>query len=219
MTIRRTGSRAGSAVRFEAPVLAATPRPLSADELALEELRDEARRMGRGEGLAIARAEVDAAIAAQETIGRRLLAAAQLLEDAAADLRRRDAANLAALESEAVRFSAALAEEIVGAELRAVDAPVLAAVERCIGLVPDRGDLVVRVHPDDAATIEQTLTASRHAATRAVLTIADPAVEPGGCVVEVGACRVDGQLGGALERLRVALRTGSSQEAVDLLAR
>jgi len=219
MTIRRTGSRAGSAIRFEAPVLAATPRPLSADELAIEELRDEARRLGRGEGLAAARAEVDAAIAAHEAIGRRLLAAAELLEDAAADLRRRDAANLAALESEAVRFAAALAEEIVGAELRAVDAPVLDAVERCIGLAPDRGDIVVRVHPDDAGTIEQTLATSRHCATRSVLTLADPSIEPGGCIVEAGACRVDGQFGGALERLRVALRTGSPQEALDLLAR
>ena len=83
----------------------------------------------------------------------------------------------------------------------------------------DRGDIVVRVHPDDAGTIEQTLAASRHGATRSVLTLADPSIEPGGCIVEAGACRVDGQFGGALERLRVALRTGSPQEALDLLAR
>ena len=35
--------------------------------------------------------------------------------------------------------------------------------------------------------------------------IADPAVEPGGCILEVGDSRIDAQLGSALDRVRAAL--------------
>jgi flagellar assembly protein FliH len=40
---------------------------------------------------------------------------------------------------------------------------------------------------------------------RVVTLIGDPLVERAGAVVQVGACRIDGQLGPALERVRHAL--------------
>jgi len=36
--------------------------------------------------------------------------------------------------------------------------------------------------------------------------IADPSVEAGGCVVEAGPCRIDAQIGPAIERARALLR-------------
>jgi flagellar assembly protein FliH len=207
-----------AATRFEAPVLAPTARRQSADELEREHQRAEARRRGRAEGLAMARAEVEAAVAAQAAAARRLTIAAAALERAATDLAGRDAANLRLLEHEAVRLAATLAEEIVGAELRAVDEPVLEAIRRSISFLPDRGDLVVRVHPDDVATTSAALAAWPAVAMRAVVNVPDASIERGGCVLEVGPCRVDAQIGPALQRLRVALGAESSQEMVELLA-
>ncbi|MGD9705408.1 MAG: FliH/SctL family protein [Acidimicrobiia bacterium] len=217
--MRRTGTGIGTALRFEAPALAPMARRQSSDAIERDELRAEARRLGRSEGLAAARAEVEAAIAAQDAARLRLEHAAAALEAATADLDRRDAVQLRTLEREVVRFAAALAEEIVGAELRAVDEPVLGAIERSIGLVPDRGDLVVRVHPDDTAAATDAIAATCSSAMRSVITVADPTIERGGCILEVGTCRVDAQIGPALSRLSVVLGTGSSQDLAELLAR
>jgi flagellar assembly protein FliH len=56
---------------------------------------------------------------------------------------------------------------------------------------------VARLHPSDAAVLAE--------AEAGVTIIADPAVEPGGCILEVGESRIDAQLGPALDRVRAAL--------------
>jgi flagellar assembly protein FliH len=61
---------------------------------------------------------------------------------------------------------------------------------------------VARLHPADAAVLgDQPLAGSPGALT----IIPDPAIEPGGCLLEVGDSRIDAQLGSALDRVRSAL--------------
>ena len=56
-----------------------------------------------------------------------------------------------------------------------------------------------------------TCSASRPPSSRScpgsVRLVADPRVEPAGAVAETGVCRVDAQLGPALERVREVLRS------------
>ena len=96
-----------------------------------------------------------------------------------------------------------LAEEIVGRELRACDDVVLAAVERSLSLVPDRGDVVLRVNPDDLAIVLESTSSMGHRAGD-VQIVADAAVGRGGCVASCGALQVDAQLPAVFDRLRDA---------------
>src|SRR5436190_815966 len=59
--------------------------------------------------------------------------------------------------------------------------------------------------PGPAAEVDPALVASLGDVSGAVTVIADPAVEPGGCILEVGDSRIDAQLGSALDRVRAAL--------------
>ena len=62
---------------------------------------------------------------------------------------------------------------------------------------------VARLHPADASLLDASSLNS--AATGALTIIPDPAIEPGGCILEVGDSRIDAQLGPALDRVRSAL--------------
>ena len=55
----------------------------------------------------------------------------------------------------------------------------------------DDAVITARLHPDDVASLG--------AAPEAVAVIAAPAIEPGGCILEVGDSRIDAQLGSALD--------------------
>ena len=69
---------------------------------------------------------------------------------------------------------------------------------RALALAP-AGDAVVRLHPDDIATAGGDFA-------RDLTILADPTVEPGGCIVEIGACTIDAQISTALDRVREALQ-------------
>ncbi len=60
----------------------------------------------------------------------------------------------------------------------------------------------MRVHPDDVATLPDL---SGALAGGSVTVVADPTVEPGGCLAEAGDRTVDARLSTALERLREVL--------------
>lgn len=196
------------AVSFDAPAFSVEralrdPRKEAA-ELA-ERRRDAGFDEGYTTGWAAAEAEVAAAIDDHRRNAQRLASGAAAFERAAEQLRNRDEVSLAQIERDMIALAVALAEEIVGRELASLDAPVREALERVAGLLPDRGVPVVRVHPDDEATAREAVEADIVRWTREVDLIADPGVEPGGCIVDVGPCRIDGQVGTALARLREAL--------------
>ncbi len=168
---------------------------------AAEERRgyDDGFAAGLTEGLAAGRA---AAAADSASASARLEAAARSLAGAADELRRRQALELAGLEDALARAAVDLAATIIGRELEVSASPGADALARALALVPAGSTAVARLHPSDVAALGGEPFGD---APGALTLIADPAVEQGGCLLEVGDSRIDAQLGSALDRVRAAL--------------
>src|SRR5579875_1443527 len=129
--------------------------------------------------------------------------------------------------------SAALTEELVeaalGAELRCRPERALEAARQALaGLPPEPA--VVRVNPQDEPLLRGGLHSEPAPATapaqpglhpsatarsgQAVTVVADPGVEPGGCIVTVGATTIDARVGQALARAREAFYRASAEDDV-----
>lgn len=190
-------------LRFEPPtLLAPAPRADQSDERARQLAA--AFADARSDGLRAARDEVDRVIADHDIARRALERAATALTQAAEDLASRDSALTDQLHDAAVRLAVGIAEELIGRELRACDDAVVDAVARAARLLPDRGSVELRVHPDDIAAAVPA--AERAGLEHRAEVVADDLVEPGGCVAVAGPLRVDSQIGPALDRVRAALR-------------
>jgi flagellar assembly protein FliH len=176
--------------------LAAPAAPIDPAVAAAEEQRgyDDGYRAGMAEGLAAGRAGMAAESAAAAARLEGVIAA---LADAAADLRRRQGLELAGLEDALSRTAVDLAAAIMGRELELSASPGADALARAMALVPAGVTATARLHPADAALVEPQ---------SGVTIVPDPAIEPGGCILEVGDSRIDAQLGSALDRVRAALR-------------
>lgn len=128
-------------------------------------------------------------------------AARQRLEDASHALRQATA-ELRAVQAETLRTDVhdamALVVEVVECLVGSLPEGLnIERLERALALVPGDELAIVRLHPDDA---EQALSLPVGAKI-----VADETIERGGCVAEVGATRIDAQVGPALARLRKAL--------------
>lgn len=187
------------------PLAAVRDRAEEAAERSMR-LREDGYVAGYQDGLDAAARDVEREIAEHRDAAQRLAAAAATLEAAARDLRARDALTLDDVADDAFRIGVELAVGVLERELRAMDEPVLEAVRRAVALVPDRGRPVVRVHPSDRATADEAVAAELFRWDGDAEVVADPGIEPGGCVVEVDDCRIDAQIGPAIDRLRSALR-------------
>jgi flagellar assembly protein FliH len=206
--ISGTATPSATAQAFEAPVLPGLlgRREHERDAAAQSaRLRDQGYLDGHAAGWAAAQREVDAALADHRRSAVRLESIATALGGAVAELERRDGVALATIEHHVVALAARLAAEIIGRELQAADEPVLDALARAAALRPDRGEVVIRVHPDDLCTADEAVAADLVSWPDGARVLADPGVEAGGCVVDVGYCRIDAQLGPALERMRCML--------------
>ena len=196
------------AQRFEAPALPALIGRREHERESAERsarLRDQGYLDGHAAGWAAAQNDIDAALTDHRRSAERLGSVANALGAAVAELDRRDVVALANIHADVVALAARLATEIVGRELRAVDQPVLEALGRVAALRPDRGEVVIRVNSVDLATAEEAVAADLLHWPVGARVVADPAIEPGGCVADVGSCRIDAQLGPAIERMRLAL--------------
>ncbi len=198
----RTGGLARP-TRFEPPSLTAIASSRDLLDQHAEELAA-MRRAAHEEGLRAARAEVDAAIAQHEAARRRLESAATALLRVADQVAQHDREAIDAVQHQAVLFGVSVAEELLGRELRSFDDAVMASVERAIALVPDRGEVVVRLHPGDLAVVQAEVD-QWSTGGLAISLVADQSVAPGGCVAVVGPLRIDAQLGAALDRVRTTL--------------
>ncbi len=108
----------------------------------------------------------------------------------------------AQLESAVPRFAFELLEALFGREsVLAVD-PGRDAVARALALDESSLPAVVRLSPDDADTVGEI---AGLAPSRPLTVVADPAVEPGGAMVEIGSTTIDSQLSRALERVRAVI--------------
>jgi flagellar assembly protein FliH len=197
-----TFAREASPLDAELPGPAAGVDPARA---AADERRgyDAGYQAGLAEGLAAGRAaaaaEAAAATARVATLGQALAAAAE-------DLRCRQALELTGLEDALARAAVDLAAAIIGRELEIAASPGADALARALALVPAGSTAVARLHPADAAHLDGgDAAAPAGGAPNAVTIIPDPAIEPGGCILEVGDSRIDAQIGPALDRVRSAL--------------
>ena len=192
------------------PLEAEIPQPVAPVDpvvAAAEERRgyDDGYRAGMAEGLAAGRAAMAAESVA---VTARLEELCRSLAAADEDLRRRQALELTGLEDALARTAVDLASAIIGRELEVAASPGADALARALALVPAGSVAVARLHPADAAILAEADAdpATGGSGTPASVTIiADPAVEPGGCILEVGDSRIDAQLGSALDRVRAAL--------------
>ncbi len=146
-------------------------------------------------------AEAAASEAERENVAR--------IENAVSALRRSvDAAQSAyqgrsaELESAVPRFAFDLLEVLFGREsVLAVD-PGREAVARALALEESTLPAVARLSPDDADTIGELADLWP---SGPLTVVADPTVEPGGALVEVGSTTIDSQLSRALERVRAVI--------------
>jgi flagellar assembly protein FliH len=199
----------GSAVATIQPAALGALRPVTdpaeagVDPRVLEEARADAARRGYADGhragVAAAAEEAARAAAARDAaVERTLEAVAGTVEAFVA----RQGEALAALEDQLAGAALELAEAILGRELALAEAPGRDAIARAMQLAGEARQATVRLHPADVATLGQV---EGIAPGRELTVVADPAVEPGGCLLEAGATRVDARLGSALERVREVL--------------
>ncbi len=182
------------ALALRLPTGAAFEGPSLAERLAEEHAAGyaEGRAAALEEQLALSARRRNAELA---ELGRRLAAAA---ETVAAERRR----VLEEVAGEAAALAVAVTEVLLSSALEQLELPAVAAAARALALAPEGEDLVVRLHPDAGVSADE-LAALVPAAELKV--VADPRIERTGCVVEAGACRIDAQIGPALERVRKLL--------------
>ncbi len=161
-----------------------------------------ARAAGFEEGFQAGLADAAAGDEAARTAQTGRLSDALIAAADAARSHRADAVSLA--EHEAVELAFELAEALLGREISLSPSLSIDALKRAVALVPKGEDLVVRLQPDDVITPEELQVLVADASVRVVI---DPEVELGGCVVEAGPCRIDAQVGPAMERARALIHS------------
>lgn len=203
--LRRDDAPAVSVAAFAVALPGAAHRAGHTVAERIEAATAEAYRRGVDDGRAQAAAELAASAESERRRQLGALAAAVGRAVDAVAAHRRSA--VAVAEVEVAHLAVELAEAVLGRELALGQAPVVDALRRAVALVPDGADLIVRLHPDDVTVVGDLPSAVAEAAgvVGQVQVVADPAVEPGGCVVDAGPCRIDAQIGSALARARQVL--------------
>ena len=166
----------------------------------LDAVRQEGYEDGFTAGLEAARASTEAA--RQEALGK----VAEALQQAAVAIEAGRVNAIAVVEEDAATLAVELTRTLVDHELSLAEGEVTAAIRRALRLTAPGEDLVVRLHPDeviDATELQVHVTDCR------VTVVPDESVEPGGCVIDAGPCRIDAQIESALARVRWALLSAS----------
>jgi flagellar assembly protein FliH len=172
----------------EGPIVGAARedrRSAKAEESLRLALRD-AEARGYEAGMTRARTETGARLAAMAESAKRLEAVlgllAQPLEQLDADI-----------ESELAQLALAVGKQLARRELRIEPAQVIAILRESLALLPAAArEVRVHLHPDDAATVREHLTAP--ASERAWTIVEDPTLSRGGCVVHSQSSRIDSRL-------------------------
>jgi flagellar assembly protein FliH len=146
----------------------------------------EAETRGYDAGLARARADTSARLAALEERAKRL--------DAVLDLLARPLEQLDAdIESELAQLALSVGKQLARRELRIEPAQVIAILRESLALLPAAArEVRVHLHPEDAATVREHLCAPT--SERAWTIVEDPALSRGGCVVHSQSSRIDARL-------------------------
>lgn len=174
------------------------PSEETGDDAAAEAMRERAQAYeegyAAGHAEALASAEQARAVAIEQLAAALATAARQAAQDRARVV--------AEMSGDALDLCYELARTILGDDSFLSALAPKASVARALELAPKGEDLIVRLAPNSALGPEEVaeLCDPQRVAVRE-----DPSIEPGGCVVEVGACRIDAQISTALERVRKVL--------------
>jgi flagellar assembly protein FliH len=161
------------------------PRAGAAEE-SLRLAVEEAAARGYETGMARARAEMSTRLA---TLDERIKAFEAALHILARPLEQLDAD----VESELAQLALAVGKQLARRELRIDPAQVIAILRESLALLPAAArEVRVHLHPEDAGTVRERLTAP--AGDRAWTLIEDPTLSRGGCVVHSQVSRIDARL-------------------------
>jgi flagellar assembly protein FliH len=179
------------------PVVATTYLSRSVELETMEADTAAAVRQGYDEGYAdgLARAAAEAAEMRKES-ATRVAGALSALSQALATAEETDRRMREEMQAAAPKLAFSLVETLLGRELALAENPGRDAVVRVLALDEGLAPATVRLNPVDVAALDALDLG------RTVNVVADPGVEPGGALVEVGRASLDGQLGPALERVR-----------------
>ena len=113
-------------------------------------------------------------------------------------------------EGELVRLSIRIAQKIIGEELRTNADTILGIVREALRPIRRARSVVIQVSPDDELCAREKAVAFRalFGDVAEVSVVADPAVAPGGCIVESDIGVIDAQLQTQLKSLEQALLGG-----------
>ncbi len=161
---------------------------------------------GYAEGLARA-AAVAAGMKKEES--QRVAGALSALSHALAAAEESERTMRAEIEAAAPKLAFALLETLLGRELVLAATPGRDAITRVLALDEGLEPVTVRLNPFDVETLDALDLG------RVLTVVADPSVERGGAVAEVGRAVLDGQLASALERVRQVLLGPAEPEASD----
>ena len=146
----------------------------------------EAETRGYEAGMARARAETSRQLAALEERVKRIDAVLHLL---ARPLEQLDAE----MEGDLAQLALAVGKQLARRELRIEPAQVIAILRESLALLPAAArEVRVHLHPEDAATVREHLTAPAN--ERAWTIVEDPTLSRGGCVVHSESSRIDARL-------------------------
>lgn len=151
---------------------------------------------GRSAGLALVSSQAAEALARIESA----------FESACAEQR----AVASSLVVAATEVALQIAEAVIGRELEIATDPGRDALVRALNAAPDDGRLVARLNPGDADVL--SAGAASLPGSERIEIVADPSVEPGGCLLDTPTGRVDALVSSALARAGAALR-GSDEES------
>ena len=174
------------------------PADDAAEDTAAGLMRERAQAYEEGYAAGRAEAQVSAERARNAAIEHLSAALARAADQAAQDR----AALVVEISGDALSLCYELARTILGNDRFLVALTPQATVARALELAPEGEDLIVRLPPDSVLSTDELA----HLCDPARIAVReDAAIEPGGCVVEVGACRIDAQISTALERVRRVL--------------
>jgi flagellar assembly protein FliH len=157
----------------------------AAEESVRRALKD-AETRGYEAGMARARAETSAHLEALGERVKRLDAALHLLSRPLEQLD-------ADIEGELAQLALSIGKQLARRELRIEPAQVIAILRESLALLPAAArEVRIHLHPEDAATVREHLTAP--GAERAWTIVEDPTLSRGGCVIHSQSSRIDARL-------------------------
>lgn len=163
-------------------------------------VREKAFQAGYEAGQETAAKEIQDAIDSQRTLH-------EALKKALEDITSLKDAILDQAEGDILQLVTAIAKKLVCRELRQNPDTIVAVVKEAIKTARTGDEIIIRIHPDDYATLEQHLDELRQSLERAggdgvaIRIASSPELTPGGCIVETDTNLIDMSLEMRMESL------------------